>query len=387
MDLISRFFSPPEDSYFLFGPRGTGKSTWLRQRYPNALWINLLDLEEFRFYSPFPERLIETIEGKSKVEIVIIDEIQKIPEMLSIIHLLIEKKLGIQFILTGSSARKLKRLGADLLAGRALLCKMYPFIAAELQDQFSLKQTLQVGLLPLVLKAKSPESTLKTYAAMYLVEEIQNEGLIRQVGNFARFMEIASFSHSSLLNTTNIARECSVSRKTVENYLQILEDLLLSFSLQIFTKRAQRALSTHHKFYFFDTGIFRSLRPLGPLNSVKESEGAALEGLVAHHLRYWVEAQKGSWSLSFWRTRSGIEVDFIIYGETGFFAIEVKNTTQAFKGDVQGLKEFYKDYPECTPLLLYRGSKRLVINGILCIPCEEFLLQVSPNKPLFTMED
>jgi predicted AAA+ superfamily ATPase len=388
MSLIARFFSPPEeDSYFLFGPRGTGKSTWLRQRYPDALWINLLDLEEFRFYSPFPERLIETIEGKGRVEVVIIDEIQKIPEMLSTIHLLIEKKLGIQFILTGSSARKLKRLGADLLAGRALLCKMYPFIAGELQDQFSLKQSLQIGLLPLVLKAKSPESTLKTYAAMYLVEEIQNEGLVRQVGNFARFMEIASLSHASLLNTTNIARECSVSRKTVESYLQILEDLLLAFSLRVFTKRAQRTLSAHQKFYFFDAGIFRSLRPLGPIDSVEESEGAALEGLVAHHLRYWIEAQKNSWSLSFWRTRSGVEVDFIIYGETGFFAIEVKNNTQAFKGDLRGLKEFCKDYPECTPLLLYRGSKRVVIDGILCIPCEEFLLQVNPNKPLFMMEN
>jgi predicted AAA+ superfamily ATPase len=168
--------------------------------------------------------------------------------------------------------------------------------------------------------------------------------------------------------------------------LQILEDLLLSFSLRVFTKRAQRTLSAHHKFYFFDAGIFRSLRPLGPLDSVEESEGAALEGLVAHHLRYWVEAQKSSSSLSFWRTRAGVEVDFIVYGEAGFFAIEVKNNTQAFKGDVQGLKEFYKDYPECTPLLLYRGSKKVVVNGILCIPCEEFLLQIKPNKPLFILE-
>jgi len=387
MSLVPRFFSPPEDSYFLFGPRGTGKSTWLRQKYPDALWIDLLDLEEFRFYSPFPERLIETIAGKSQVHVVIIDEIQKIPEMLSVIHLLIERKLGIQFVLTGSSARKLKRLGADLLAGRALLYKMYPFIAAELQGQFSLQQALQVGLLPLVLKATSPASTLKTYAAMYLVEEIQNEGLVRQVGNFARFMEIASLSHASLLNTTNIARECSVSRKTVESYLQILEDLLLSFSLSVFTKRAQRTLSAHHKFYLFDAGIFRSLRPLGPLDSAEESEGAALEGLVAHHLRYWVETQTSSWSLSFWRTRSGLEVDFIIYGETGFLAIEVKNSTQAFKGDMRGLKEFCKDYPNCTPLFLYRGSKKIVVDGILCIPCEEFLLQIKPNKPLFTTKD
>ena len=166
-----------------------------------------------------------------------------------------------------------------------------------------------------------------------------------------------------------------------------MEDLLLSFSLPVFAKRARRALSSHRKFYFFDAGIFRSLRPLGPLDSIEESEGAALEGLVAHHLRYWVETQKDSWNLSFWRTRSGVEVDFIVYGETDFFAIEVKNNTQAFKGDVRGLKEFYKDYPECTPLLLYRGSKKVVINGILCIPCKEFLLQVNPNKPLFTTTD
>lgn len=382
MHFIPRIFSPPKDSYFLFGPRGTGKSTWLKLKYPNALWINLLNLEEFRFYSPFPERLIETIEGRGLVEVVIIDEIQRIPELLSIVHLLIEEKRGIQFILTGSSARKIRHLGADLLAGRALLCKMYPFIAAELQDLFSLKQALQIGLLPIVWGSNCPESTLKTYAAMYLVEEIQNEGLVRQVGNFARFMEIASLSHASLLNTTNIARECSVNRKTVESYLQILEDLLLAFTLKIFTKRAQRALSAHHKFYFFDAGVFRSLRPLGPLDSAEESEGIALEGLIAHHLKYWVEAQKGSWSLSFWRTRSGVEVDFIVYGETGFWAIEVKNNTQVFAGDVKNLMEFHKDYPECTPFLLYRGCKRLVVKGILCIPCEEFLLHMVPGQPL-----
>lgn len=144
--IVSRFFIPPQDSYFLFGPRGTGKSTWLRQIYPDALWINLLDLEEFRYYSAFPERLKETVKANPTKKIVIIDEIQKVPEMLSMVHLLIEEKRGIRFVLTGSSSRKLKRLGANLLAGRALLCKMYPFIAAELGSRFSLEQALELGI-------------------------------------------------------------------------------------------------------------------------------------------------------------------------------------------------------------------------------------------------
>ncbi len=382
MHFINRFFEAPEDSYFLFGPRGTGKTTWLKQRYPDALWINLLEPKELLHYSASPEKLRDLLLANPETKIVIIDEVQKVPILLSLVHALIEEKRGFQFILTGSSARKLKRAGVDLLAGRAILKKMHPFSAFELKKEFSLEKALKIGLLPLVWEAKDPLATINTYAALYLKEEIQEEGIVRQLGDFARFLKVMSFSHASLLNTSNISRECSVSRKTVDNYLQILDDLMLSFTLHVFTRKAQRALSAHAKFYFFDPGVFRSLRSKNPMDLSEEIDGAALEGLVAHHLKFWIDNQKETWEFEFWRTRSGVEVDFVIYGPTGFWAIEVKNNSKVYPSDTKGLIEFQKDYPQAKTLLLYRGSQKVMQNNILCMPCEQFLLSINPKEPL-----
>ena len=381
--MYKRFLIAPKQSFFLFGPRGTGKSTWIRENFPNALWIDLLNPDQLRYYAAYPERLKETIEAHPKKKIIVIDEVQKAPELLSLVHSLIEQKLGFEFILTGSSSRKLKRTGANLLAGRALLTYMHPFLAAELGADFSMEKALTTGLLPLVWDSITPESTLRTYASLYLKEEVQEEGLVRSLGDFARFLEIVSFSHANLINTTNISRECDVARKTVENYLTILEDLLLSFSLEVFTRKAKRALSSHPKFYLFDPGVYRSLRPKGPLDSKDELEGAALEGLVAQHLRAWVMSQEEMHKLAFWRTKSGLEVDFIIYGPKGFWAIEVKHGKKVHPQDLHGLESFKEDYPEAVPILLYMGDRKIVQKGILCVPCEEFLKGIMPDKTLY----
>ncbi len=380
---ITRFFRAPKQSFFLLGPRGTGKSTWLHHHFPDALWIDLLDPELFQFYSSQPIRLRDVLLAHPEKKVVVLDEIQKVPQLLSLIHAIIEEKRGYQFVLTGSSARKLKRQGVDLLAGRALLCHMHPFIASELGSLFNLDLALKQGLLPLVWDSPTPEAVLKTYCALYLKEEVQAEGLVRDVGNFARFLEVMSFSHGAILNTSNIARECSVSRTTVDTYLQILKDLLLSFTLSVFTRCAQRALSSHPKFYLFDAGIFYALRPKGPLDKPDEIAGAALEGLVAQHLRAWIDSQDIQYDLSFWRTRSGVEVDFVIYGEKGFWAIEVKNSSTLSPKDTHGLEAFLEEYPEAKAVLLYRGRQRLVQKRILCIPCEEFLREINPIKLLF----
>ncbi|HXF29377.1 MAG TPA: DUF4143 domain-containing protein, partial [Chlamydiales bacterium] len=193
---------------------------------------------------------------------------------------------------------------------------------------------------------------------------------------------VISFSHASVINTSNIARECDVSRTTVDTYLQIIQDLLLGFLLPVFTRRAQRALSTHPKFYLFDSGVFCSLRPTGPIDRPEELFGAALEGLVAQHLKAWIDAQTTDYSLSFWRTRTGLEVDFVVYGKDGFWAIEVKHSERLSPKDTHGLEAFCEEFPECTPLLLYRGPKRLMQKNILCMPCEEFLLQLRPDCPV-----
>ncbi|HEV8051759.1 MAG TPA: AAA family ATPase [Parachlamydiaceae bacterium] len=370
---IQRSLQEPGQSFFLLGPRGTGKTTWIRDHFKDAVWIDLLLPNEMHFYGAHPERLVNTVEGAGDCKTIVIDEIQKVPELLSVVHHLIEQKKGYNFILTGSSARKLKRTGVDLLAGRALLKFMNPFTASEMGALFSLEKALEIGMLPLVWDNPTPHAVLKTYTALYLKEEVQAEGLVRNIGDFARFLEIISFSHGASLNLNNIATECAVSRSTVSNYLQILEDMLLGYTINVFTKRAQRALTSHPKFYLFDAGVFQALRPKGPLDRPEEIHGAALEGLVAQHLKAWIDEQKESYELSFWRTRGGLEVDFVIYGEKQFWAIEVKNSATISRSDLSGLKAFGKDYPEAKLFLLYRGTRRLLQDNILCIPVSEFL--------------
>lgn len=382
MEFIRRFFQIPEDSFFLLGPRGTGKSMWLRHSLPEAFFVDLLDPETFRAYLSRPERLREVVRGNPLSRQFVIDEIQKVPALLDVVHQLIEERRNgqIRFILTGSSARKLKRAGVDLLAGRLLLRTLSPFMAAELGSLFDLNQAMQLGLLPLVLGAKNPQETLRSYVSLYLREEVQAEGLIRNIGNFSRFLDAVSFSHGSQLNISDVARDCQVGRKTVEGYLEILEDLLLGFRIPVFSKRTQRHLVQHPKFYFMDAGIFRSLRPKGLLDTPEEIGGACLEGLVAQHLRAWIAYSRSDLELYFWRTKSGVEVDFIIYGENTFVAIEIKASRSVSSRDIRPLKSFLEDYPQAQAFLLYGGQERLKINDIPCLPCEDFLRRLAPDS-------
>ena len=382
METIARFFTPPVESFFLFGPRGTGKSTFMKQRFPDACYVDLLDPEMVRSFSAKPERLAEVVRGQGGQKCFVIDEIQKVPELLSVIHQLIEEKQGYTFVLTGSSARKLKRTGVDMLGGRALLRTMHPFLASELGERFRLEEALQRGLLPLVYSSANPGDVLRSYAALYLREEVQMEGLVRNVGNFSRFLEAISFSHASILNLSNVARDCMVERKVVEGYTAILEDILLGFRLPVFTRRAKRELAGHPKFYLFDAGVFRSLRPRGPLDRPEEMEGQALEGLVAQHLRGWLAYSPEKSDLYFWRTRSGVEVDFVVYAPSGLWALEVKNTATIRPADLRGLKSFRNEYPESRAILLYRGRERLLREGILCLPCSDFLTHLLPGKTI-----
>jgi predicted AAA+ superfamily ATPase len=258
---------------------------------------------------------------------------------------------------------------------------MHPFMAAELPS-FDLERAVRYGLLPIVHAADDPDDALAAYAGLYLEQEVKAEGLARDVGNFARFLEMVSFSHGAVLNVSNVAREAQVSRKTVAGYLEILDDLLLSWHLPVFTRRAQRATAAHPKFYLFDAGVFRSLRPKGPLDRPQEIDGAALEGLVLQHLKAWLAYGGTDAELSFWRTRAGAEVDFVLYGSDAFWAIEVKNTATVRPVDVRALRTFVADYPESRPLLLYRGEDRVVVNDVPCLPVSEFLRQLHPSRPI-----
>lgn len=384
MEYVSRFFNDPEMSFFLFGPRGTGKSTWLNKTYKSALHIDLLNPESFRTLSARPERLKEIIEGNPDKVTIIIDEVQKLPALLDMVHLLMEEDKKRKFILTGSGARKLKRSGVNLLAGRAAVKTFNPFIASETVSTFKLETALIYGMIPLVVNSSNPTETLNAYISLYINEEIKMEGYVRDIGSFSRFLEAFSFSNGSVLNTSEIARECEVGRKTTEGYISVLEDLLLIRFLPVFSKKAKRNLISHPKVYFFDTGVYRTIRPTGPLDRPQEIDGIALETLVMQHLTAWSSLTEKKNTLYYWRTKSGNEVDFIIYGDDGLTAIEVKNTKKLDRKDFVGLKTFQEDYPESKTLLLYRGADRIKMHNVLCLPCEEFLKSLVPGKAIIS---
>jgi len=281
--MYSRLIKPPKDkSFFLFGPRGTGKTTWVKSNFTKALYLDLLEAELFNDLIANPQRL-ENFIPKNFNDWVIIDEVQRIPELLNEVHRLIEKN-KYKFILTGSSARKIRRKGVNLLAGRALSCHLYPLTTGELGKDFDLSRSLAYGQLPCVYTEENPKAYLESYIKTYLEEEIRYEGLARNLGAFSRFLEAASFSQGSILNISSVARDCGVERKVVENYFTILEDLLIAYKVPVFSKRAKRRLAAHPKFYFFDAGIYRVLRPSGPLDLPEEIEGHAFETLFLQEL-------------------------------------------------------------------------------------------------------
>ncbi|MFT5208127.1 MAG: putative AAA+ superfamily ATPase, partial [Candidatus Omnitrophota bacterium] len=282
--MYDRMLIPPKNkSFFLFGPRGTGKSYWVKATFPNSVYLDLLEAELYIPLMANPQRLQEFIGKTTKQQWIIVDEVQKIPELLNEVHRLIEKN-HYKFILTGSSARKLKKKGVNLLAGRALTYHLYPLTSSELGKDFVLNQSIQFGHLPSVFSEENPKKYLQSYIQTYLKEEIQQEGLTRNLGAFLRFLEAASFSQGSTINIAEVARECSVHRKVVEQYFVILEDLLLAKFLPVFTKRSKRRLLAHPKFYYFDVGIYRALRPRGPLDRSEEIDGHALETLFFQEL-------------------------------------------------------------------------------------------------------
>jgi predicted AAA+ superfamily ATPase len=378
MAVVRRFLQPPQAGFFLFGPRGTGKSTWLAQQFPQALRLDLLAPEVLRAYQARPERLRERIAAEPGAHIVVIDEIQKAPQLLDVVHALLEERPGLRFVLTGSSARKLRHGAANLLGGRLVAAAMPPFMAAELGVDFDVTRALEIGLIPLIWQSADPQASLGAYASLYLQEEVQAEALVRQIGDFSRFLEVISFSQASQLNLAALAREAEIPRKRAESYLSILEDLLLSFHLPVFQRRAQRQLVQHPKFFFFDVGVFRALRPRGPLDAPQEIEGLALETLVAQHLRAFVQLRRQGDTLSFWRTRAGLEVDFVVYGPDLFWAIEVKRSARIDKRDLAGLRAFGVDYPQAQLLLLSLAPEPLLIDGIRCEPLEPWLRQLRP---------
>lgn len=358
-------------SYFLFGPRGTGKTTWVKTLYPDLPRIDLLNAETARLLLSDPTRLKGMVPPGSHT--VVIDEVQKVPQILDEVHRLIQDE-KMHFILTGSSARKIRRGGANLLAGRALQRYFFPLTCWELGKDFQLKSALRYGLLPGSLQSDNPSEFLSSYTYTYLKEEVFAEGLTRNLEAFSRFLESVSFSQAAPITMTQIASDVGVDSKVIQGYLEVLEDLLLAVRLPVFTKRAKRRMTTHPKFFFFDVGVYRTLRPKGPLDTPEEIDGAALETLFFQHHRALGEFLQWDQQLYFWRTSSKVEVDFVSYGEKGIFAFEIKRSAKVREEELVALKLFLTDYPMAKTFFLYGGDQEYLIDGIQVLNFEKALL-------------
>ena len=374
--MYSRLLKPPQNkSFFLFGPRGTGKTTWVKSTFPDAVYIDLLEAEIFNDLLANPQRL-ENFIPKDFKNWIIIDEIQKIPELLDEVHRLIEK-YRYKFILTGSSARKLRKKGVNLLGGRALTYFLHPLTSKELKDDFDLAHSLKYGCLPCVYTEEDPKAYLESYVKTYLEEEVRQEGLTRNLGAFSRFLEMASFSQGSVLNVSSVARDCSIERKVVENYFSILEDLLIAYRIPVFTRKAKRRLVAHPKFYFFDVGVYRTLRPTGPLDMPGQIAGTAFETLFFQELLAINDALEKGYKIFYWRTSNNLEVDFILYGNKGIKAFEVKLTERISKSMLSGLRAFLKDYPMAKAYFIYGGKRYMREGEIEILPVKETFKKLS----------
>lgn len=365
--MYPRLLRPPaRQSFFLFGPRGVGKTAWVRQQFADALYFDLLDYPVYTQLLAAPNRLGDQIPAEYEGWVVI-DEIQRVPELLNEVHRLIEGR-RLRFVLTGSSARKLRRRGVNLLAGRAVTRHMHPLTALELGTDFDLPRALRWGCLPLAVTSEDPRDYLNSYAATYLREEVQQEGLTRSIGAFGRFLEAASFSQSGVLSMAAVARECAVSARVVEEYFVILEDLLIAFRLPSFTKHAKRRVVAHPKFYYFDAGVFQAIRPRGPLDAPEQIHGPALETLFLQQARAVNDYLDLGYRIHYWRTAAGDEVDFVLYGERGLRAFEVKMAQKIRPDDLRSLLRFRTDFPEAKAHLLHPGTRAWHDRGVEVLP-------------------
>lgn len=360
--------APAAKSFFLFGPRGTGKSSWVRTHLADSVYVDLLESDLYTELLASPERL-EAIIPIAFRGWVVIDEVQKVPDILDEVHRLIEKR-RLKFALTGASARKLKRRGVNLLAGRAVTLAMHPLTARELGKSFDLRHSLRFGQLPSVYVERDPAAFLQSYVRTYLREEVQQEGLTRNLAAFSRFLEAASFSQGAALNISAVARDSRVDRKVVEDYFSILEDLLLAVRVPVFSKRTKRRLAAHPKFYFFDVGVYRTLRPRGPLDVPAEIDGAALETLLLQEIRATNDYLDLGYNVHYWRTGDGREVDFVLYGERGLLAFEVKRASRLRADDFRSLTAFIDDYPMAKACLVYGGTRAYREGRVEVVPFE-----------------
>ena len=361
----------PTASFFLWGPRQAGKSTLLRDTYPDATWVDLLRTDDFVRYRTRPALLREELLDAPKRRVVVIDEVQKVPALLDEVHWLIENR-RLCFALCGSSARRVKRGHANLLGGRALRYELLGFVSAELGRDFDVVRAANHGFLPRHYLSDRPGPLLRSYVNDYLKEEIAAEGLVRNLPAFAGFLAAAALSDGELVNYVNIARECGVSGPTVREHFQILVDTLLGRFLPAYTKRPKRRVIQTPKFYFADVGVVNHLARRGRLEPGAELFGKAFESWVHHELQAYRAYRDFAFELSYWRTASGIEVDFLV--DDVRVAIEAKASTRIHDGHLKGLREIQREHPRVTRRIAVSLDPRArrTADGIEILPARVF---------------
>ncbi len=382
--MYSRILTPPKTSYFLLGARGTGKSTFLKKTYPKAKFINLLDESLYQSYLANIGLFYQELSGLQAGSRVVVDEIQRLPSLLNEVHRLIEENALI-FVLSGSSARKLKSSGVNLLAGRALNCYMHPFVPEEIGKDFNLNQALRYGLIPINYSAADTEATLKAYTETYLKEEIKAEALVRNLPGFARFLSVAALSHGQILSISSTARDAEVSRTTVEGFYNIIEDTLIGFKLPAYDAKLRVREKKRPKFYFIDPGLVRAIKKnFGTVTP--EEKGHLLEGLIAQILRAYKDYKNLYDDLYYWSPADTkkTEIDFLLKKKDQFVAIEVKSSKTVSKADLYGLNAINELKGLQKRIIIYLGDRKRSIDGIKILPLGDFLKLLTNSKDLFS---
>ncbi len=373
---IQRLKGLSGESCFLWGPRQSGKSTLLKELFPKSRVYDLLLAEEFERLNRRPSLLREELAEGVPNPPVIVDEVQKVPQLLDEVQWLIVNK-GISFVLCGSSARKLKRSGANLLGGRAIRHELFPLVSHEIPD-FVLSRALNHGLLPRHYLHQNPMKLVQAYVGDYLREEIAQEGLVRNLPSFGRFLEAASFSNGEIPVFKNVAQDCGVSAPTVKEYFQILEETLIGRFLPSFQKRPKRRVIESPKFYFFDLGIANFLLKRGTVTPGGEIFGKVFEHFIFQELSAHRHYSDKEYSLSYWRTTSQLEVDFIL-GDPEV-AVEVKGVPEASERHLKGLRAFQEEYRVKKAILVSCDRHPRKVGSVLILPWKDFLVQLWEGK-------
>ncbi len=374
--MYTRSLSPPLGAYFLFGPRGTGKSTWVRAKYPESYLVDLLPTSTQLRYLKHPGLLVSEVRALHPERWIVIDEIQKVPSLLDDVHALMENHGHRRFVLTGSSARKLRKGASNLLAGRAVMRRLAPLNAAETNFSLDERASLEFGTLPFCVglsRDEDREDFLRSYVETYLAEEIRNEGIVRHIGPFARFLDVAALAAGTAINVSGLARDAGVARDTVRGYLDIFEDTLLGSWLPAYRPRAKIKEVSRPKFYWFDTGVLNAAAGAFEQPMPADWQGVLTEHRVFHELSTYLDYHASKGSLGYWGTPSRAEVDFVWWYGDRVIAIEVKSASEFRSHYLKGIQSFAEHRPLDASYVIYRGDRELKVGDTWVLPMATFL--------------